>query len=96
MCLKDTVLANKSMDDLKDPLWVNCIFKTCKEMVIPDELATGRGDRARGCPHLTLERECEVVGVAEVEVTGEIQVLKHLQVSGEMSMNHSCVELGAV
>ena len=88
MCLKDTVLAHKSMDDLKDPLWVDCLLKPCKEMVIPDELATGRGDWARVGPHLTLERESEVVGVAKVEVAGEIQVLKHLQISGEMSVNH--------
>ena len=50
-------------------------------MVIPDELAAGCGQRTRAGAHLTLQGQCEVVGVAEVEVAGQVNVLKHFQVS---------------
>lgn len=74
---KDTVLSDKAIDDVQDPLGVNGSLKPPQHVVIPDE----HGARCRGGTrvgaHLALQRQCEVVGVAEVEVTGQIDILKN-------------------
>ena len=58
---EDTVLAQEAIDDVQDPLGMNGSLKLLQHVVVPDELAAGRGEGARVGPHLALEREGEVV-----------------------------------
>ena len=57
---------------------MNQALKISQHVVIPDELATRCRERARVGAHLALKREGEVVRIAEVEVAGQVNVLKHL------------------
>ena len=74
---KDTVLSNKAVDDVQDPLGVNGSLKSSQHVVIPDEHAARcRGGSWVG-PHLALQGQREVIGVAEVEVTGQVDILEN-------------------
>ena len=64
------MLTDKAMDNVQNPLGVDEAFKLSKHVIVPDELATGRGGGAWIAPHLTLEGECDVIGVAEEEGGG--------------------------
>ncbi len=44
------------------------VLEATEEVVIPDELATGRGEWSGIGPHLRLEGESQVIRVTEVEV----------------------------
>lgn len=83
---EDTILSDKAIDDVQDPLWMDLALKILQHVVVPGELATGSGEGSRVGAHLTLEGEGEVVRIAEVEVTGQVDVLKHLQVPAEESI----------
>ena len=61
---EDTVLADKAMDDVKDPLAVHETLELSEHVVVPDELAARWGGGARVAPHLALEGQCHVVGIA--------------------------------
>ena len=64
MDVQDTVLAYEAMDDVKNPLAVYETFKVSEHVVVPDGLSAGRGCGSRVVPHLTLESQCHVIGVA--------------------------------
>lgn len=64
----DTELSHKSMYDMQDPLGMYCVLKATEEVVIPDELATGRGKWSGVCPHLRLKGEGKVVRVTKVKI----------------------------
>ena len=59
---------------------MNGSLELSQHVIVPDELATGRGKGTQVSAHLTLKREGEVVRVAEVEVAGQVDILKHFQV----------------
>ena len=59
---------------------MNISFKSIQQVVIPDELAARRRESPWIGTHLTLKRESQVVGITEVEITGKIQILEHLQI----------------
>ena len=65
---KDTVLSNKSINDVQYPLRVHKTLKAIQHVVIPYKLAAGRREGARVGPHLSLQGEGGVIGVAEVKV----------------------------
>lgn len=80
ICSKDTVLSNKPIDDVQYPLRVNVSLKLPQHVVIPDEHAARcRGGAGVGA-HLALQGQGEVIGVAKVEITGQINILEHFQV----------------
>lgn len=77
---KDTVLSNEAIDDVQYPLGVDGSLESPQHVVIPDEHAARcRGGAGIGA-HLALQGQCEVVGVAKVEITGQINILEHFQV----------------
>ena len=59
----DTVLPHKAVHDVEDPLGVDEALELPQHVVVPDELAAGRGQGAGVPPHLALEREGYVIGV---------------------------------
>ena len=73
-------MSNKTINDVQDPLGMNRALKISQHVVIPGELATWCRERAGVGAHLALKRESQVIRIAEVEVAGQVNVLKHLQV----------------
>ena len=65
---------------------MNISFKSIQQVVVPDELAARRRESPRIGTHLTLKRESQVVRITEVEVTGKIQILEHLQIPVELTI----------
>ena len=61
---KDTVLAYEAMGNVEDPPVVDTPLQVLEQVLVPDELCTGRGVVRVG-PHLALKRKCQVVGVTE-------------------------------
>ena len=88
---EDTVLSDKAIDDVQDPFWMNHALKISQHVIVPDELATWRGEGAWVGAHLALKGEGEVVRIAEVEVAGQVDVLKHLQIPAQVDCLHQKV-----
>ena len=66
--VKDTVLSHKAINDVQDPLGMNCSLKHRQHVIVPDELAARCRKGTWVGPHLALEGKSEVVRIAEVEV----------------------------
>ena len=78
--MMDTVLPDKSIYNMQYPLWVNHALKSINHVIIPDKLSAGWWEGTRIGPHLCLQWQCHVVGVAKIEVTREIHILEDLQI----------------
>ena len=87
ICSKDTVLSNKAIDDVQHPLGVDGSLKSAQHVVVPEKHAARWRGGARVGPHLALQGQSEVVGIAEVEVTGQVNILEHLQVPAGREIN---------
>ena len=61
---KDTILAYEPVGDVEDPPVVDTPLQVLEQVLVPDELHTGRGVVRVG-PHLALKRERQIVGVTE-------------------------------
>ena len=58
------MLTDKAVDNVQDPLAVDEPLELSEHVVVPDELAAGRGGGAWIVPHLTLEGQRHVVRIA--------------------------------
>ena len=76
---EDTVLADKAMDDVKDPLAVHETLELSEHVVVPDELAARRGGGARVAPHLALEGQRHVVRIAAGMTEKTMFLIVHLK-----------------
>ena len=87
ICSKDTILSNKAIYDVQHPLGMDGSLKSAQHVVVPEKHAARWRRGARVGPHLALQGQREVIGVAEVEVTGQVNVLEHLQVPAGRKTN---------